>query len=96
MTLPAPAAVPPTALPGDVDEHAVAAVAQRAAPVASVPMKLPLHRGPAEGDAGRRKTLPEMTLPAPAAVPPTVVSGAPDEHAVAVAQRGGSRRRRCR
>ena len=68
------------------DQNAIAAVAQRRVPVASVPMKSPsttLPVVPARSIWTPLSALPEMTSRAAAVVPPTVLPVAPDDlHAV--------------
>ncbi len=98
MVLAAPGAVPPTALLSrELMKTPSPLLPRLRVPVMSVPMKLPwtvlalpLSRMPSS-------PLPEMTLRAPAAVPPTSVRVAEQAQAdAAVAEVGGARRRWCR
>ena len=75
MTLPAAAAVPPivAGLTAMADAGPCWAMAEPGAGE-SVPMKLPWHQLPRPGRKPRR--MPEMTLPAAAAVPPIVTDEA--------------------
>ena len=87
MTLRAPATVPPIVFEWAPPNTATPAelLARAAVPVVSVPMKLPvttLSLVPTSAIRMPWPVLPEMTLAAPAAVPPTVFDLAPPRMAI--------------
>ena len=95
MTLPAAAEVPPIVLFEPVISTPLSVLPRGRVPEKSVPMILPATRLPAAVTVPTAKMsmpkppLAEMTLPAPATVPPIVVPDAQDADAVAVVSQGG-------
>ncbi len=72
MTLRAAAAVPPTRRPAPLPARMAVPLSIASVPVASVPNRFPAMSVSVAPERSTPMMLPEMTLPAPAPVPPIV------------------------